>query len=87
LAQGKRGTSAALGYRPEKHSFPFSRVAAKTGKRGGGALTQGGGLGGLALGYHLAAPVGAQDTAVWRRAARSVNLTMVFVFVGSSALT
>jgi hypothetical protein len=66
IAQGKRGTSAALGYRgiitmrlfaglPRRRGKP-----AKRGQEGGwAAITQGGGLGSLALGYYRAAPTGA----------------------------
>ena len=60
IAQGQRGTSAALGERYEMISSLFSNLVWRAGapnqigkKRGwvGARFTQGGGLGGLALGY------------------------------------
>src|SRR5262249_16794166 len=67
VAQGKR--SAALGYRRKMISFFSSGLArvwrAKPeGKKEVGVVwrfTQGGGLGGLALGYYHAAPRGASE--------------------------
>jgi len=66
LAQGKR--SAALGYEPKMISFLFSfrglarrrraRPLKEKRKAGGTVFTQECGLGGLALGYFLAAPPG-----------------------------
>jgi hypothetical protein len=67
IAQGQRRTSAALGYGAEGHPLPFFWFGALTGWRAkpeegeggyGVASTQGGGLGGLAPGYYLAAPLG-----------------------------
>ena len=71
IAQGKRGTSAALGDEPKMISLFFSIWFGAPGarqtrleKREIGcmvAFTQGGGLGGLALGYYHAAPRGAPE--------------------------
>ena len=71
IAQGKRGTSAALGYEPKMISLFFPIWFGAPGARQtrlekreigcGVAFTQGGGLGGLALGYYLAAPRGAPE--------------------------
>jgi len=68
VAQGQRGTSAALGPERKMICSPFSGFGAPAGRRAanpekgeagyGVASTQGGGLGGLALGYYHAAPVG-----------------------------
>jgi len=64
VAQGKRGTSAALGNAPKlisSFSLPVWRAAStpnRKGKRGwvGWLLTQDGGLDGLVLGYFRTAP-------------------------------
>ena len=69
-AQGKRGTSAALGYgaptTPPLFGFgPAKRSQTQTREiNHGAACPQGGGLGGLALGYYRAAPAGAPGVAV-----------------------
>jgi len=66
IAQGKRGTSAALGWARKMISCFFLRFwrascAPKPKEKRswvGWPFTQGGGLGGLALGYYQAAPSG-----------------------------
>ena len=71
IAQGKRGMSAALGKRHKMIPSLFSNLVwrartrqTRLEKREVGLrwrFTQGGGLGGLALGYYLAAPHGAPE--------------------------
>ena len=73
LAQGQRGTSAALGSE-RKMIAPFCWFGApaggakpEKGKVVGVGVTQGGSLGGLALGYYHAAPSGRRTGESGRR--------------------
>ncbi|HZR20594.1 MAG TPA: hypothetical protein VFE51_25150 [Verrucomicrobiae bacterium] len=71
IAQAQRGTSAGLGKRHKMIPFLFSNLVWRARARQtrlekrkigyGWRFTQGGGLGGLALGYYLAAPPGAPE--------------------------
>src|SRR5581483_5845092 len=71
IAQAQRGTSAGLGKRHKMIPSLFPNLVWRAGARQarlekreigyGVAFTQGGGLGGLALGYYLAAPPGAPE--------------------------
>src|SRR5581483_5578752 len=71
IAQAQRGTSAGLGKRHKMIPSLFSNLVWRARARQtrlekreigyGVAFTQGGGLGGLALGYYLAAPPGAPE--------------------------